>query len=198
MKLSDEILDKCADVLLEWGNKNAEQMRVFLRQRLKQKQTESNLAQSIQTKGAIVKGDVVTMTIDLNDYWMFVDLGVRGLKNRSASGVPTKTYTNKDFPQGFAFKNTSTPPQMILALQDFIARKGIPARTSKDQSNFDVVVTSFQMASAMADAIKLKGIDGTRFYSDTFNDESYRELTEQLSKVIGQEVEFRLITEFKK
>jgi len=198
MKLSDEILDKCADVLLEWGNKNAEQMRVFLRQRLKQKQTESNLAQSIQTKGAMVKGDVVTMTIDLNDYWMFVDLGVKGLKNRSASGVPTKTYTNKDFPQGFAFKNTSTPPQMILALQDFIARKGIPARTSKDQSNFDVVVTSFQMASAMADAIKLKGIDGTRFYSDTFNDESYRELTEQLSKVIGQEVEFRLITEFKK
>ena len=198
MKLSDEILDKCADVLLEWGNKNAEQMRVFLRQRLKQKQTESNLAQSIQTKGAMVKGDVVTMTIDLNDYWMFVDLGVKGLKNRSASGVPTKTYTNKDFPQGFAFKNTSTPPQMILALQDFIARKGIPARTSKEQSSFDVVVSSFEMASAMADAIKMKGIDGTRFYSDTFNDESYRELTEQLSKVIGQEVEFRLITEFKK
>ena len=198
MKLSDEILDKCADVLLEWGNKNAEQMRVFLRQRLKQKQTESNLAQSIQTKGAMVKGDVVTMTIDLNDYWMFVDLGVKGLKNQSASGVPTKTYTNKDFPQGFAFKNTSTPPQMILALQDFIARKGIPARTSKDQSNFDVVVTSFQMASAMADAIKLKGIDGTKFYTDTFNQESYNELTTMLSDIIGQEVEFRLITEFKK
>ena len=198
MKLSEEILDKCADVLLEWGNKNAEQMRVFLRQRLKQKQTESNLAQSIQTKGAMVKGDVVTMTIDLNDYWMFVDLGVKGLKNQSASGVPTKTYTNKDFPQGFAFKNTSTPPQMILALQDFIARKGIPARTSKSQSSFDVVVSSFEMASAMADAIKLKGIDGTKFYTDTFNQESYNELTTKLSTIIGQEVEFRLITEFKK
>jgi hypothetical protein len=198
MTLTDEILDKCADVLLEWGNANAEQMRILLRQRLKQKQTESNLAQSIQTKGATVKGGVVTMTIDLNDYWMFVDLGVRGLKNQSASGVPTKTYTNKDFPQGFAFKNTSTPPQMILALQDFITRKGIPARTSKDQSNFDVVVTSFQMASAMADAIKLKGIDGTKFYTDTFNQESYNELTNKLSTIIGQEVEFKLITEFKR
>jgi hypothetical protein len=198
MTLSDEILDKCADVLLEWGNANAEQMRILLRQRLKQKQTESNLAQSIQTKGATVKGGVVTMTIDLNDYWMFVDLGVKGLKNRSASGTPTKTFTNKDFPQGFAFKNTSTPPQMILALQDYIARKGIPARTSKDQSNFDVVVTSFQMASAMADAIKLKGIDGTKFYTDTFNQESYNELTNKLSTIIGQEVEFRLITEFKR
>ena len=198
MKLSDEILDKCADVLLEWGNANAEQMRKLLRERLKHKKTESNLAQSINAQNPTIKGGVVSMAIDLNDYWMFVDLGVKGLKNQSASGVPTKTYTNKDFPQGFAFKNTSTPPQMILALQDFIARKGIPARTSKEQSSFDVVVSSFEMASAMADAIKLKGIDGTKFYTDTFNQESYNELTTKLSTIIGQEVEFRLITEFKK
>jgi hypothetical protein len=87
---------------------------------------------------------------------------------------------------------------MITNLQDFIARKGIQARTSKNQSAFDVVVSSFQMASAMADAIKLKGIDGTRFYTDTFNQESYNELTNKLSSIIGQEVEFRLITEFKR
>lgn len=198
MTLSDDILDKCGDVLLEWGNKNAEHMRVFLRQRLKQKQTESNLAQSIVLKNPTIKGGMVTMAIDLNDYWMFVDLGVKGLKNRSASGVPTKTYTNKDFPQGFSFKNMATPPQMINNLQDYIARKGIQVRTSKSQSGAEVIQNSFTMAQSMADAIKMKGIDGTRFYSDTFNDESYNELTNELSKVIGQEVEFRLITEFKK
>jgi PBP1b-binding outer membrane lipoprotein LpoB len=87
---------------------------------------------------------------------------------------------------------------MISNLQDYIARKGIPVRTSKSQSGAEVIQNSFTMAQSMADAIKMKGIDGTQFYSDTFNDESYRELTEQLSKVIGQEVEFRLITEFKK
>jgi hypothetical protein len=54
------------------------------------------------------------------------------------------------------------------------------------------------MAKSMADAIKKKGIDGTQFYSDTFNQESYNELTTKLSAIIGQEVEFRLITEFKK
>jgi hypothetical protein len=198
MTLSEEILDKCADVLLEWGNANAEQMRILLRQRLKQKQTESNLAQSIQTKGATVKGGVVTMTIDLNDYWMFVDLGVKGLKNRSASGVPTKTFTNKDFPQGFSFRNMGTPPQMINNLQDYIARKGIQVRVSKNQSGAEVIRDSFTMAKSMADAIKKKGIDGTQFYSDTFNQESYNELTNKLSTIIGQEVEFRLITEFKK
>jgi hypothetical protein len=198
MTLSDEILDKCADVLLEWGNANAEQMRQLLRQRLKHKGTESNLAQSIQTKGATVKGSVVNMTIDLNDYWMFIDLGVKGLKNRSASGVPTKTYTNKDFPQGFSFKNMATPPQMINSLQDFIARKGIPVRKTKQQASSEVIQDSFKMAQAMADSIKKKGIDGTQFYSDTFNQDSYNELTNKLSLIIGQEVEFRLITEFKR
>ena len=198
MTLSDEILDKCGDVLLKWGNKNAEHMRVLLRQRLKQKQTESNLAQSIVLKNPTIKGGMVTMAIDLNDYWMYVDLGVKGLVNKSAVGIPTKTYTNKDFPNGFSFKNMATPPQMISNLQDYIARKGIQARVSKNQSTAQVIETSFQMAQSMADAIKMKGIDGTRFYSDTFNDESYNELTNELSKVIGQEVEFRLITEFKK
>ena len=198
MTLSDEILNKCADVLLEWGNANAEQMRILLRQRLKQKQTESNLAQSIQAKNPTIKGGVVSMAIDLNDYWMFVDLGVKGLVNKSAVGIPTKTYTNKDYPNGFSFKNMGTPPQMISNLQDYIARKGIQARVSKTETGRQVIQTSFQMAQAIADAIKLKGIDGTRFYSDTFNDESYNELTNKLSLIIGQEVEFRLITEFKK
>jgi len=198
MTLSDEILDKCADVLLEWGNANADQMRVLLRQRLKAKGTESNLAQSIVLKNPIIKGGVVNLTLDLNDYWMFVDLGVKGLVNKSAVGIPTKTYTNKDYPNGFSFKNMATPPQMISNLQDYIARKGIQARVSKNESGAQVIETSFQMAQSMADAIKMKGIDGTRFYSDTFNDESYNQLTNELSKVIGQEVEFRLITEFKK
>ena len=198
MKISDEILDKCADVLLEWGNANANEMRRLLRERLKHKKTESNLAQSIDLQDPIIKGGVVSMAIDLNDYWMYVDLGVKGLVNSSAVGIPTKTYTNKDYPNGFSFKNMGTPPQMISNLQDYIARKGIQARVSKTETGRQVIQTSFQMASAMADAIKLKGIDGTRFYSDTFNDESYNELTNKLSLIIGQEVEFRLITEFKR
>lgn len=198
MTLSDEILDKCADVLMGWGNANAEQMRILLRQRLKQKQTESNLAQSIQTKGATVKGGVVTMTIDLNDYWIFVDLGVKGLVNKSALGIPTKTYTNKDYPNGFSFKNMATPPQMISNLQDYISRKGLQVRQSKGQATSQVIQDSFTMAQHMADAIKMKGIDGTKFYSDTFNQESYNELTNKLSSIIGQEVEFRLVTEFKR
>lgn len=200
MTLSDEILDKCADVLLEWGNANANEMRRLLRERLKHKKTESSLAQSINPQNPTIKGGVVNMAIELNDYWMFIDLGVKGLRNRSGpktGSIPTKTYTNKDFPNGFSFRNIGTPPQMISNLQDFIARKGIEARVG-DESTSQVIQTAFQMAESMAIAIKLKGIDGTKFYTDTFNQESFNELTNELSKVIGQEVEFRLITEFKR
>ena len=200
MKISDEILDKCADVLLEWGNANANEMRRLLRERLKHKKTESRLAESIDLQDPTIKGGVVSMAIDLNDYWMFIDLGVKGLRNRSGKttgSIPTKTYTNKDFPSGFSFRNIGTPPQMINSLQDFIARKGLEARVG-NESTSKVIQTSFQMAESMALAIKLKGIDGTKFYTDTFNQESYNELTNKLSLIIGQEVEFRLITEFKR
>ena len=200
MTLSEEILDKCASALKLWGNANAESMRQLLRQRLKHKKTESSLAESINLQDPIIKGGVVSMAIDLNDYWMYIDLGVKGLRNRSGKttgSIPTKTYTNKDFPQGFSFRNIGTPPQMINSLQDFIARKGIEARVG-NESTSKVIQTSFQMAESMATAIKLKGIDGTKFYSDTFNQESYNELTNKLSTIIGQEVEFRLITEFKR
>jgi len=201
MKLSTETLDKVASALKLWGNANAESMRKLLRERVKHKNTESSLAESIEPKDPTIKGNVVSMTIGLNDYWMYIDLGVKGLRNRSAvstGSVPTKTYTNKDYPQGFKFRNMGTPPQMIDSLQDFIARKGIQARVSEDQSGSEVIQTSFQMAQSMASAIKLKGIDGTKFYTDTFTDEAYSELTTMLSDIIGQDVEFRLITELKK
>ncbi len=64
MKLSDDILDKCASALKLWGNANAESMRQLLRQRLKHKNTESNLAQSIVLKNPTVKGTVVNMAIE--------------------------------------------------------------------------------------------------------------------------------------
>ena len=201
MKLSDDILEKVAKALTLWGNANAESMRKLLRERLKQKQTESSLAESIEPKDAVVKGNSVTMTIGLNDYWMYVDLGVKGLRNRSAISTgskPTETFTNKDYPNGFKFKTMGYPAEMITNLQDYIARKGIQARVSKDQNGNEVIQTSFQMAESMATAIKLKGIDGTKFYTDTFTDESYSELTTMLSDIIGQEVEFKLITELKK
>jgi hypothetical protein len=201
MTLSEEILDTIASALRLWGNANAESMRKLLRQRLKQTQTESGLAQSIKPNNPTIKGGVVSMAIDLNDYWMYIDLGVKGKRNTSAVSTgskPTETFTNKDFPNGFKFKTMGYPAEMITNLQDYIARKGIQARVSKDQHGNEVIQTSFQMAESMATAIKLKGIDGTKFYTDTFTDEAYGELTTMLSDIIGQDVEFKLVTELKK
>ena len=191
MTLTQEMINKAAAILQEWGNESAENMRKLLRQRLKHKVGESNLAQSIQVENTFVSKESVSFKISLNDYYVFIDLGVKGLRNRSA------TYTSAEFPSGFKFRTMSTPPSMIQSLQNFIARKGIPVRKSKSQSSKEVIKDSFAMAQAMAEAIKKKGIDGTRFYSDTFNEQGYKKLTTKLEQALGQEFEFKIIQQIK-
>jgi hypothetical protein len=86
---------------------------------------------------------------------------------------------------------------MINSLQNFIARKGITARTSKDQSKSQVIQTSFQMAMSMAEAIKKKGIDGTRFYSDTFDEANFKRLETRLQQGLGKDIEITIVNDFK-
>jgi hypothetical protein len=192
MTLTQEMVNKAAAILQEWGNESAENMRKLLRQRVKHKVGESNLAQSIQVENTFVSKEAVSFKINLNDYYVFIDLGVKGLRNRS------QTYTSAEFPSGFKFRTMSTPPSMIKSLQNFIARKGIPVRKTKSQSSQEVIKDSFAMAQAMAEAIKKKGIDGTRFYSDTFNEQGYKKLTTKLEQALGSEFEFKIIQQIKK
>jgi hypothetical protein len=191
LNLTQEMVNKAASILTEWGNESAEHMRQLLRQRLKHKQGESNLAQSIQVENTAVTKDTVTFKFTLNDYYMFIDLGVKGLRNKS------QTYTSKEYPSGFRFRTMSTPPSMINSLQNFIARKGIPVRKSKSQSSSEVIQDSFSMAKAMAEAIKKKGIDGTRFYSDTFDEANFKRLETRLQQGLGQDIEIKIVNDFK-
>lgn len=187
LNLTQEMVNKAASILTEWGNESAEHMRQLLRQRLKHKQGESNLAQSIQVENTAVTKDTVTFKFTLNDYYMFIDLGVKGLRNKS------QTYTSKEYPSGFRFRTMETPPSMISSLQNFIDRKGIP----KSQSGSEVIQDSFSMAMSMAEAIKKKGIDGTRFYSDTFDEANFKRLETRLQQGLGQDIEIKIINDFK-
>lgn len=190
--LTQQMMQITASVLQEWGTKQTEQMQKLLLARVKRgNATDNLLARSIIFDGSKVTTNGTTAVWNLNDYWVYVDLGVKGVNNRS------KTYTNKDFPSGFKFKNLGVSPQMRNAMQDYIARKGIKVRQSKQESKQTVIERSFQMAYAMAKAVKRKGIDGTRFYSDVFNDAGFKRLNDILEKALGQEVEIRIIADFK-
>ena len=191
--LTQKMMHTTASILQEWGRKQTEEMQKLLLARVKRgNATDNLLARSIIFDGSKVTTNGSTAIWNLNDYWIYVDLGVKGVKNRS------KTYTSVDYPSGFKFKNLGVPPQMRNAMQDYISRKGIKVRDSKGESKQTVIERSFQMAHAMSVAVKKKGIDGTRFYSDVFNDKGFKRLTDVLEEALGQEVEIKIIAELKK
>tara|TARA_R110000868_G_scaffold226437_1_gene479004 strand:- start:420 stop:995 length:576 start_codon:yes stop_codon:yes gene_type:complete len=188
-RTTQDLMQITASVLQEWGTKQTEQMQKLLLARVKRgNATDNLLARSIIFDGSKVTTNGTTAVWNLNDYWVYVDLGVKGVKNRA------KTYTNKDFPSGFKFKNLGVPPQMKNAMQDYITRKGMDVETNKGEAKKDAVK---RMAYGMAKAVKRKGIDGTRFYSDVFNDAGFKRLNDILEKALGQEVEIRIIADFK-
>jgi hypothetical protein len=188
MPLSQEIIDKAAAVLQEWGNEATAQMQKLLNERLKRTAQESQLSQSIDWTGSEVTPDGATAVWNLDDYYVYVDLGVKGVNNKS------KTYTSDEFPAGFQFRNIGTPPAMVNAMQNYIARKGIQVTPKEGET---VIDASFRMAKAMSIAVKKKGIDGTRFYSDVFNDYGFKRLTDKLSAALGTEIEINITTELK-
>lgn len=184
MPLSEELISKAASILLEWSNEATIEMQRLLRERLKKNasNSESQLSASILFEGTEVVSDGVVATWNLDDYYIFVDLGVKGTENKST------TYTSPDYPSGFQFKNLNTPPQMIDAMKLYISRKGIPLQDLKGNA-----MTIEQKAFQMSKAIKKKGTDGTRFYSDVFGDAGIKRLTDKLDRALGQEFEIKII-----
>jgi len=188
--LTQKMMHTTASILQEWGRKQTEEMQKLLLARVKRgNATDNLLARSIIFDGSKVTTNGSTAIWNLNDYWIYVDLGVKGVKNRS------KTYTSVDYPSGFKFKNLGVPPQMRNAMQDYITRKGMEVETNKGEAKKDAVK---RMAYGMAKAVKKKGIDGTRFYSDVFNDKGFKRLTDVLEEALGQDVEIKIIAELKK
>jgi hypothetical protein len=188
--LSKEMMQITARVLQEWGNEATEEMKRLLLSRVKRgNKTDNLLAQSIVFDGSKVAVNGSTAVWNLNDYYIYIDLGVKGVRNRA------KTYTNTEYPAGFKFKNLGVPPQMRSAMQDYITRKGMEVETNKGEAKKDAVK---RMAYGMAKAVKKKGIDGTRFYSDVFNEKGFKRLTDKLENALGAEVEIKIVAELKK
>jgi hypothetical protein len=198
---SEHLLEEAAKVMQYWGNEMARSMEDKLNQRLKNTMQESNLAQSIHVdEDSYITKDSVSLTIELNDYYVFVDLGVRGMVNKDKDGVPTKTYTSKEFPGGFSFHNLGYSQDMINALQLYIARKPNlkkPIRKSPSQKTSEVIEDSFAAAKTMAYFIKKKGLDGTLFYTETFTDAAFNDLVNRLEFVLGNDIELQVTQHFK-
>lgn len=125
-----------------------------------------------------VKGDMTTSTIYMEDYYDYIDKGVRGKKS---------TYGNTS---GSPYKFTRMPN--ISNIQNWMRLKGIVPR-SRSKKNFGKPLNSdkarFNLAKWIAKGIMDKGIEAVPFYSSVVNIEMNKRLLSGIENISGENVE---------
>ena len=136
----------------------------------------NSLSQSIGanlSNGVVVDGSEVSLTISLNDYYPFVDEGVRGVGGESITG---KQLVNQNNTSSFRYKTKKPPFKDIL--------QWVRTKTNVDPNFSDV-----QRAFIIQDSIFRKGTKATNFYSDVINNKSLGKLVADLTAATASTVQ---------
>jgi hypothetical protein len=180
--LKQEAIEVIASELQQWGNEATFEMQRLLDLRVKEKDKAANsLRASINFESAVSITNGTRAEWTLNDYYVYIDLGVKGVQNRS------KTYGT------FAFKNMHVSKGFLKSLESYITRKGKEIPEGKGS----VLERRKSLAYLMGKAIKRKGIDGTRFYSDVFNEAAFQKLANRIAEKLGQYYEIKITADLK-
>ena len=126
------------------------------------------LAQSISVEPITLTDSAFVVAIKANDYWKFVDLGVKGTV--SSSRAPNSP---------FRFKGNPIP---IRPLQEWIAFKGIPLEGR------DKKAANRSFAINIARKISKQGLRATNFMSNAATKEMVDVLTENIAEVLGKSI----------
>jgi hypothetical protein len=177
--MSSEITKTISQVLDEWADdrvKNA--VDLLDKQGIPY---SSPLNQSIQTTELKVLGLNVGIGFTANDYYIYLDEGVKGLANKSkTSGL-------------FSYKTPFVSRSMVQSIKDYLPR--YPSKPRKEglpklnKNNIDGA------AWAVARSIKQTGINQKPFWKPTFNEESFNDLANRLEEALGQEINLTLTIE---
>lgn len=174
--MSSEITEKIANVLAEWSQERIDNAKELLNNQ--KVPYTSPLNQSIQTTELKVQGLNIGIGFTANDYYIYLDEGVRGLKNKvKTSGL-------------FSFKTPFPSRDMIRNLKDYIPR--YPNNSAFPKPNKYSVEKA---AIGMAYAVKQKGVNQKPFWKPTFNEAAFNYLANRLEEALGQEINLTLTIE---
>jgi len=126
------------------------------------------LAQSISVEPITLTDNAFVVAIKANDYWKFVDLGVKGAV--SSSRAPNSPFQYRD----------KRPP--IRPLQEWIAFKGIP------MEGRDKKAANRSFAINIANKIRREGLRATNFMSNAVTEDMVAVLTENIAEVLGKTI----------
>jgi hypothetical protein len=136
------------------------------------------LGQSITTTELKVDGLNIGIGFTADDYYIYLDEGVRGLKNKvKNSGV-------------FSFKTPFPSRDMIKNLKDYIPR--YPNNNAFPKPKKDTIEKA---AIRMAYAVKQKGVNQKPFWKPTFNEDAFNDLASRLEDALGEDINLTLTIE---
>jgi hypothetical protein len=155
-------------------------LTVFLRERIKEMkktlsdnnitQTNSILHQSIELKDTTIKGNEYTAGIIMEDYYVFIDQGVKGI------GKAPHDKGMKKASGEYQFKTPFVNRKMVDSIREWGSRK---PRAGVTKANMNSV------AYLTAKKVKRVGIEQTMFFTDATTPEKLAKLEQDLIKNLG-------------
>jgi hypothetical protein len=167
-------------VFLNWANGSIEIMSKIIKSKARTKQA-STLASDLAPK-PIPNGIQIVTT---QNYWEFVDEGVKGVFNKGKA--PNSR---------FSFKNLGVPPDMLNSFKQYIARtgsKGLRKQTliRKNKKKQADLIT--KEAMSMAVATKIGGIKPMNYVEPAVGAKRLKLLNKALSKEMAVKIKLAII-----
>jgi hypothetical protein len=176
--MSAEITKTISEVLKQWADEREKKAVETLDSQFAVKPL---LGQSITTTELKVDGLNIGIGFTADDYYIYLDEGVRGLANKAkTSGL-------------FSFKTPFVGRKMVDSIALYLPR--YPAKPRKEglpKLNKNNINSA---AWAVAKSVKQSGINQKPFWKPTFNEAAFNDLAARLEEALGEDINLTLTIE---
>jgi hypothetical protein len=157
------LIDALADVLKKHYQAKVNTSKEMLAS--ERRDASGRLSASLRPIDKVISSTVVELDLIAEDYWKYIDKGVKGWQNVNAPA---------DSP--FQYKKKFIPISALSGAGGWIAMKGL-ITTGQDAKERNTA-----LARVLQTSIPKKGIRATRFITDVFNDDQVKQLKAEIGK----------------